>query len=585
MSGFVLWHKVTISVASAGGGLLGAVASAFGFGLPLTVSNSVYGLGLVLDADVTITAREGATATTFSVTVYDLPAKDTDILKAANHDDALRISISLGYLDDPRVVFGDHPVLRGRITDIDASIGDDGRAKVVLRGQEETGYLLLHTRAAGTLRGSGDLDAVVRGLLATVKAPSGGVRLADGSSLGASTRDFTVRSGSVLSALSQLTEGAGKALVVGDGVVAIGAAVGRDRAPVDIDDNIVQLGSAQTDRSASDAAAGGGSGGGSGGGAPSGAGAGGAAARTVTDGHTVTVLGHPGLRVGQTIRSKAPGASGTMRISALTTTYSVRSGYVCELVIADVTGGARAPAATPASRVVDEFNRAMLAARQDNPTVDVGQVTAYSAADGAAQGDAHRVTMAYAQAPAATVTAPSTDSPVSTEDELVKKPMAAVFAFDKVGLVTPVYPGMRALLAHNRSLTNDAVVAGWLWPTEPAAAPPPNHAGDWWLALPTELGSDGKPTGKGVNDLTDARGARVVQVRALHLLVGTSALPAVGTRPEAPDDDTITIEHSSGTKITVDAQGAVSVTTDHKAITLGNGQVSLTLDGSSVAVR
>ena len=598
MSGFVLWHKVTISVANTQSGLLGAVASAFGFGLPLTVSNSVYGLGLVLDADVTITAREGATATTFSVTVYDLPNKDTELLKAANRDDALRISISLGYLDDPRVLFGDHPVLRGRITDIDASIGDDGRAKVVLRGQEETGYLLLHTRAAGTLRGSGDLDAVVRRLLATVKAPAGGLRLADGSSLGASTRDFTVRRGSVLSALSQLTELAGKALVVGDGVVAIGAAVGRDRAPVDIDDNIVQLGSAQTDRSGS-AGAGGSSGGGSGGGGSGGGGSGGGtasaaaagargeaggAARTVTDGHTVTVLGHPGLRVGQTIRSKAPGASGTMRISALTTAYSVRSGYVCELVLAEVTGGTRAPAATPASRVVDEFNRAMLAAREDNPTVDVGQVTAYSAADGAAQGDAHRVTMAYAQTPTAAVTAPSTDSPVSTEDELVKKPVASAFAFDKVGLVTPVYPGMRAMLAHNRSLTNDAIVAGWLWPTEPAAAPPPNHVGDWWLALPTELGTDGKPTGKGVNDLIDARGARVIQARALHVLVGTPALPTVGTRPDVPDDNTVTIEHSSGTTITIDAQGAVSVTTDHKAITLGNGQVSLTLDGSSVAV-
>lgn len=582
MSGFVLWHKVTISTADAGGGLLGAVASAFGFGLPLTVSNSVYGLGLLLDADVTITSREGATATTFSVTVYDLPTKDTDTLTAANHDGALRVSISLGYLDDPRVVFGGHPVLRGRITDIEASIGDDGRAKVVLRGQEETGYLLLRTRAAGTLRGSGDLDAVVRRLLSSVTAPSGGLRLADGSSLGTASRDFTVRSGSVLSALSQLTELAGKALVVGDGVVAIGAAVGRDRAPIDLDTTVVQLGSAQTERTAG---ASGASGAGAAPAASSGASSGGAGDRSVTDGRTVTVLGHPGLRVGQTIVSKLPGATGTMRISALTTTYSVRSGYVCELVLSQVTGGARAPAATAAGRVVDEFNRAMVAARQDNPTVDVGEVTAYGAADGAAQADAHRVTMHYAQTPAPTVTTPSTDSPVSAEDDLVKKPMASPFAFDKVGLVTPVYPGMRALLAHNRALTNDAVVAGWLWPTEPAAAPPPNHAGDWWLALPTELGANGRPTGKGVNDLTDARGARVVQARGLHVLVGTSALPTVGTRPTVPDDDTITIEHSSGTTIAIDAQGAVSVTTDHKKLTLGNGQVTVTLDGSSVEVK
>jgi len=575
MSGFVLWHKITISAAGSPGGALAAVASAFGFGLPLTISNSVYGLGLILDSDVTITAREGATATTFQVTVYDLPDKDTTILQGANHDGALHVSISLGYLDDPRTIFGDNPVLRGRITDIDASVGDDGRAKVVLKGQEETGYLLLHTRASGTLRGSGDLDTVVRGLLAGVTAPAGGgVRLADGSSLGTTSRDFTIRSGSVLSALSQLTELAGKALVVGDGVVAIGAAVGTATAPIEVDDGVVQIGSAQTDRPASGAS------GGSSGVSPSGS-----DDRSVTDGHTVTVLGHPGLRVGQSIVAKLPAVTGRKRISALTVTYSTKSGYVCELVLADVTGGARAPAATPASRVVDEFNRAVLAARQDNPTIDVGDVSAYTAADGAAATDAHRVSLHYAQTPARGVTAPSTESPVSTEDELVKKPMASPFAFDKVGLMTPVYPGMRAVLAHNRSLTNDAIVAGWIWPSQPSSTPPPNHAGDWWLALPTELGGDGKPTGKGVNDLIDARGARVLQARGLHVLVGTSALPDVGTRPTVPDDDTITIEHSSGTTITVDSDGAVSITTSQKKLTFGNGQVSLTLDGAAVEVK
>ena len=197
---------------------------------------------------------------------------------------------------------------------------------------------------------------------------------------------------------------------------------------------------------------------------------------------------------------------------------------------------------------------------------------------------AHRVSLHYAQVPARTVTAPSVNSPVSTDDDLLNKPVAAAFAFDKVGLVTPIYPGMRAVLVHNRSLTNDAIVAGWLWPSDPASTPPPNQPGDYWLALPTGLGSDGKPQGKGVNDLTDARGARVVQTRALHILVGESKLASVGTRPTVPADDTITIEHSSGTTITIAADGALSITTNHKAITLGNGSVSLKLDGTSVAV-
>jgi hypothetical protein len=66
--------------------------------------------------------------------------------------------------------------------------------------------------------------------------------------------------------------------------------------------------------------------------------------------------------------------------------------------------------------------------------------------------------------------------------------------------------------------------------------------------------------------------------------VGTDALPDVGSRPDPPDDDTITIEHASGTTITIDADGQVTITTDNKGITLTNGSVSLKVDGSQVAV-
>jgi hypothetical protein len=52
-----------------------------------------------------------------------------------------------------------------------------------------------------------------------------------------------------------------------------------------------------------------------------------------------------------------------------------------------------------------------------------------------------------------------------------------------------------------------------------------------------------------------------------------------------PADDTITIEHAKGATITIDADGAVSVTTKQKKITLGNGQVTLALDGAAVKVE
>ena len=63
--------------------------------------------------------------------------------------------------------------------------------------------------------------------------------------------------------------------------------------------------------------------------------------------------------------------------------------------------------------------------------------------------------------------------------------------------------------------------------------------------------------------------------RALHILVGESKLPDVGTRPTVPADDTITIEHSSGTKITVAADGAaLSITTNHKRSPSATASVS-----------
>ena len=87
-----------------------------------------------------------------------------------------------------------------------------------------------------------------------------------------------------------------------------------------------------------------------------------------------------------------------------------------------------------------------------------------------------------------------------------------------------------------------------------------------------------------MNDLIDATGRRAVQATALHVTVGKPALPDVGTRPEPPDENTITIEHHAGTKITVAADGSLTITTDQKKLTLTNGSVGVTLDGPKVQV-
>ena len=608
-SGFMIWHRIVLSdPAATPSGFGAAIARAFGFGLPLTITNDVYSLGLILDSDVTLTMAEGAVADTFKVIVYDLPEQVAEGIKAAYKNKHMSATINLGYFDMPSLLLGNHPVMKGMVEHIDVSMGDDGRLKVEITGTEETGYALLHTAGVVSRRGRSTLDEMVKAQLALIRPPTQ-VTLAPGSTLKSpDVDDFTVHAGSVLSALAQLTDKAGQPLIVGDGKVQIGPAVGSQQAPVsfDPDVNLVKLGSAQQESSpgnsggASRAAASGSGAGGAGGGAASAAsalsgggqsgegGSGGGDDREVKNGLTLTVLGHPGLRVGQMVTVtglRVDNPAGPRRIVRVLHKYDTAHGYVCEVTLADLAVGRRFPNATGAAGVVDQWNRAIVTARLNNPTVDMGEVTSYSPGRQRGANSAHRTTLRYPQVPADHDQSPSVSSVVSADsDELHNKPMVSPFAFDKVGLVTPVYPGMRAVLVHNRSLTNDALVAGWVWPSNPSSTPPPNDPGDYWLALPTELDSNGKPAGKGVHDLTDARGARVIHARALHLLVGASALGGVGSRPAVPDDNTVTIEHSSGTKITIDAQGAVSITTSGKKISIGNGSVSLAVDGSSVAV-
>jgi hypothetical protein len=302
----------------------------------------------------------------------------------------------------------------------------------------------------------------------------------------------------------------------------------------------------------------------------------------VRTGLKVTVLGHPELRAGQsvTITGVDDVPAGPLRITEVVHAYGTTSGYTCALTVTAVPPGKPVRLAGGVRGVIDRVQDVVERGRADHPAIDVGQVTAYQPGkDGR-----HVADLDYGQHPEPDVSTPSVGSPVDDDVKLHAKPIASPFAFHNVGLVTPVYPGMRALLAHNRGAVDDAVVAGWLWSRQPAHKPPPNKPGDYWLALPTQLDGDGLPTGKAVNDLTDATGHRVVQARALHILVGGSKLPDVGERPKVPADDTVTIEHSSGTKIVISAQGEVTITTDQKAMTLTNGAVSLKLDGSTVAV-
>jgi hypothetical protein len=243
------------------------------------------------------------------------------------------------------------------------------------------------------------------------------------------------------------------------------------------------------------------------------------------------------------------------------------------------TGATSPPGYIGAHGVVRRIRDLTDTARDSHPYVDVGEVTDYkTGADGK-----HLATLNYGQTPTPDVVEPSVETPIGSDTKLHDKPIASPFAWDKCGLMVPAYPGQRALLAHNAGDANDAVVAGYLWSEDPAYARPKNQAGDWWLCLPTEL-SGGKPAGKGSNDLIDAAGLRVIQAKGLTLAVGADKLAAVGERPEVPDADNFKIDHKSGTTVTIDGDGKVTVTTSSKDISLTNGSVTLKVSGSAVDV-
>lgn len=557
---FAIRYSVTVDEDKpADDSLLGAVASAAGSllglaGLPLKVSNDLFGGSLIIDADITVSMSEGAVAGTFDVLLVNVPGDTIEMLREKIASTPLKATIHLGYFDEPGS--GRHPVMEGRITKITSWVAEDGLTRVRLTGQDTAGYALRTTEAAG--HRAKTCPALE---LAEEFVEAAGLTLAEGSSLPARLSDYTVRAPTTLGALRDLAATVPAPVVIRDKQVYLGPAVGSDPAPVPFDPelNLVSYGDSQGDDTVVTAP-----------------GEERPPPRTSVD---LVVLGHPGLRAGQeaTVKGIDNAPAGPLRITRVVHRFGGRSGYVCEVQVVAAAAGEPAEVVDGSVRsVVDRIEAGAERERRARPSVDVGEVTSY-------RSRGHQVSLKYGQSPPASMATPSVSGAIG-DDTLLDKPVAAPFAFGPCGLITPVYPGMRALLAHNRGLVNDAAVVGYLWPRTPGARSPSPDPGDYWLSLPTRLGLDGMPEGPGVNDLTDATGGRVIQARGLHILVGTGKLPQVGTRPAPPTDDTITIEHHTGTTITVDAAGAVTVSTAGRKIMLSNGAVSLSLDGPSVQV-
>lgn len=297
------------------------------------------------------------------------------------------------------------------------------------------------------------------------------------------------------------------------------------------------------------------------------------AAASAMDGQDFAIAGIPSLRPSDLVTL----GTASFQIQSITHKLTREGGYTC-------TGRALSPTATAddaqkagrpsASVVARQIGQNLQQRDRNRPALDVGDVASYTAGDNTAT-----FSLGYDTKPG--MVSPTIEGTLrTTPTPLHDKPIASPFAFDKCGLVTPVYPGMRALLAHGWNEPEDATASGFVWTSD--MTPPQNQAGDWWLCLPTELGGDGKPAGSAANDLTTGDGQRVLELKGLTLNIGSGLLSNVGKRPTPGTDESLTIVSDDNKTQVTFKQGVVTITDGTATLTVGNpsGQIVMT-DGKA----
>jgi len=171
----------------------------------------------------------------------------------------------------------------------------------------------------------------------------------------------------------------------------------------------------------------------------------------------------------------------------------------------------------------------------------------------------------------------------------VKEGVAYVspFAWGKCGLVVPRYPGMRVAVGFRNGNPDDPVDLGTLWET--GTTTDQARAGDWWLSLPAKVPANERTsidantvpsayTDVVSNDLIDADGNRVIEVRELTIRVNElGALSMAGARPaQTSDTGSITIEHvKNQAKIVIKPDGTISIIGKKLTLDAGDGNLEL----------
>jgi hypothetical protein len=291
------------------------------------------------------------------------------------------------------------------------------------------------------------------------------------------------------------------------------------------------------------------------------------AAANPMDGQDFNIAGLPALRPSDLVIL----GSDTFRIQSITHKLTREIGYTCcgRAVSKSASHDDAQKAGRPSpSLVARQLRQNLLQRDRGRPAIDIGEINSYTAGKHTATLDlGHDATP---DMPSPTVQATLRDKPVPLND----KPIASPFAFYNCGLVVPVYPKMRSLLAHSWNEPEDAVSNGFVWTS--AMSHPENQSGDWWLCLPTELDGDGKPKNKGSDDLIAKDGQRVIQVKGMKITIGSKLLNNVGKRPKPGEDESLTIQAGGDppTMITFKA-GNIEMTDGKIKLTIGGGKVSI----------
>ena len=584
------------------------------------VSNDVSAISagdFLLDADVTVKMGRDTDGTTFTIILYNLPQKQLDALDAAiNPKNYLQsVQIQLGYFETKAQL-----VVDGIYEKIESKVAADSttapnRLVTTISGKEKALRACSDAKYSCTLteENAGDVESAAKSVLSEVKSGRNtkdhpGIDKLMGNKTVQVTGKLkgktatTFNNNSVLTVLSEIASKAKAELLLVDGNVYLGAPIkydlpdppGDSGITFDPSVNLAQFSKFKGKKPETASAAK----------TPT-ADQADAPTDSIVSAFTFTALGDPTMRPGQKVTLSglhAPTFSGLkdptvvkeFRINTVTHQLSGTVGYICtgDAVDAANAAAARDSIKPSAAGGAQDVAGAIKTEAGKNPVIEVASVKA------AADKDHYRADLYYGQQR-------TDEQQLSIEAAIVAdnchlyrhRPIASPFAWRKCGLVTPIYPAMKALVAHNAGLATDGIVTGYIWSELPDLPPPPNEPGDWWLCLPIDVDATallptdaqltavddktGKPNfdwatfkwdnfdkTKAVNDLTAKNGHRVIEVKGLRITVGADKLAAVGTRPsEGPDDDFL-IEHASGTSIHIDSKGVLTIDASKASLTI-----------------